>query len=217
MDTKNYYTILGVNEDASYEAIKTVYRKLALKYHPDKCPEEKKKECEEKFKEIAAAYYVLGDVKRRKEYDDYKKGTYAFRSGPGAGDFASQSGFDFNDLMNHFQTFGRTKGEYKTAGNNRYFFFDDQQDLFEGMGDYELYDNKALHKHETDIYAQLNLPRNVALAGGEVRFKLQDSRMITLKIYPNTKNGQKLRFKGLGKTCPCCDHKGDLTVTARFV
>ena len=227
MDVKDYYAILGVNEDASQEAIKAAYRKLAFKYHPDKCPEEKKKECEEKFKEIAAAYYVLGDAKRKKEYDDYRKGAYAFRSGPGSGDFASQSGFDFNDLMNHFHAFGGAKGGRKTARHDRYFSFDDLQDLFAGMGgssgvhigadtDYEFYDNNAPHQYETDIYAQLNIPRNVALSGGEVRFKLQDGRTITLKISPNTKNGQKLRFKGLGKRCPCCDHKGDLTVTVRF-
>ncbi|MFH1428866.1 MAG: DnaJ domain-containing protein, partial [Candidatus Margulisiibacteriota bacterium] len=106
MDTKDYYAILGVNEKASLGEIKSAYRKLAFKYHPDKCPEEKKKECEEKFKEIAAAYYVLGDEKRRKEFDDYRKGAYSFRSGPGSGDFASQTGFDFEDLMKHFHDLG---------------------------------------------------------------------------------------------------------------
>ena len=96
MDTKDYYAILEIDKSASHDEIKRAYRKLAFKYHPDKCPEEKKKECEEKFKEIAAAYYVLGDEKRKKEYDDYRNGAYSFRSGPGSGDFASQSGFDFD-------------------------------------------------------------------------------------------------------------------------
>jgi len=223
---KEYYAILGVAENASQNEIKVAYRKLALKYHPDKSPEGKKKESEEKFKEIAAAYYVLGDEKRKKEYDDYKKGTYAFRSGPGSGDFASQAGFDFEDLMKHFRNPG-ARGGRQQRGSNRYFFFDDLGDIFEGLGSAQKgysgayvgrgsLGEDAVHRYETDINADLSIPKNIALRGGEVKFKLQDSRTIMLKIYPNTKNGQKLRLKGLGARCPCCDHKGDLTVTMRF-
>jgi len=225
-DTKDYYAIMGVGESASSEQIKSAYRSLALKYHPDRCPEEKKKECEEKFKEIAAAYYVLGDTKRKKEYDDYKKGAYAFRSGPGSGDFASQSGFDFEDLMKHFHNIGARSGRQQ-KGFNRYFFFDDLGDIFEGLGsaekgypgayvDRESLEEDAVHRYETDVNAALSIPKNIALSGGEVKFRLQDSRMIMLKIYPNTKNGQKLRLKGLGTRCPCCDHKGDLTVSVHY-
>ncbi|MFC1576964.1 DnaJ domain-containing protein [Candidatus Omnitrophota bacterium] len=222
---KDYYKILGVNEGASPAEIKTAYRKLALKYHPDRCPEEKKKECEEKFKEISAAYYVLGDTERKKEYDDYRKGAYAFRSGPGSGDFASQSGFDFNDLMNHFRRAGSAKRRDPRGGHDRYFFFDDLTDLFEGLGaasdgagmytQYEFSDGGGAHKYNTDIYANLAVPRDLALSGGEAKFKLQDGRTITLKIAADTKNDQRLRLKGLGVRCPCCDHKGDLTVTVK--
>ncbi len=223
---KEYYAILGVAENASHDEIKAAYRKLAFKYHPDKCPEGKKKECEEKFKEITAAYYVLGDEKRKKEYDDYRKGAYAFRSGPGSGDFASQAGFDFEDLMKHFHDLGAHGGRQQ-RGSNRYFSFDDLGDIFEGLGsaqkgysgayvDRESLEEDAVHRYETDVNADLSIPKNIALSGGEVKFRLQDSRTIMLKIYPNTKNGQKLRLKGLGARCPCCDHKGDLTVTMRF-
>ena len=224
MDTKDYYATLGVSGGASQDEIKSAYRKLALKYHPDRCPEEKKKECEEKFKEISAAYYVLGDAKRKKEYDDYKEGAYEFRSGHGSGDFASQTGFDFDDLMNHF---GGIRGGHAHDTRDRYFFFDDLGDLFEGLRgasgghsgiytDYGFADTGAAHKHDTDINAELRLSPNIAVRGGEVKFRLHDGRTITLKIVPHTKNGQKLRLKGLGKTCPCCDHKGDLTVMVRF-
>jgi len=227
MDTKDYYAILGVGERASSEQIKSAYRSLALKYHPDRCPEEKKKEGEEKFKEIAAAYYVLGDIKRRKEYDDYRKGAYAFRSGPGSGDFASQTGFDFEDLMKHFHNLGGRAGRRQQRGFDRYFFFDDLSDIFEGLSaaqnsysgvyvDRESFNEDAVHRYETDVNADLSIPKNIALSGGEVKFRLQDGRTIMLKITPNTKNGQKLRLKGLGTRCPCCDHKGDLTVTVRF-
>ena len=195
-------------------------------FSPDRCPDRKKKESEEKFKEIAAAYYVLGDTKRRKEYDDYRKGAYVFRSGQGSGDFASQTGFDFEDLMKHFHNLGTRTGRQQ-RGFNRYFFFDDLGDIFEGLGtaqkshsdvyvDREFYDENAVHRYETDVNANLSIPKNIALSGGEANFRLQDGRTIMLKITPNTKNGQKLRLKGLGTRCPCCDHKGDLTVTVRF-
>lgn len=60
----NYYSVLGVSEDASNETIKKAYRSLALQYHPDKNPEG-----EERFKEISEAYEILSDPGRRKEYD----------------------------------------------------------------------------------------------------------------------------------------------------
>jgi len=222
MDTKDYYTILGVKPTADSEEIKRAYRKLALKYHPDRCPKDKKAEGEEKFKDITAAYYVLGDVKKRKEYDDYKKGTYTFRSGPGSGDFASQTGFDFNDLMRHFQDIGAKKSQSRRS-ESQYFFFDDLADIFKDLdssnshrgSQYTTYDfNKtgSLQSVDTDTLANLSIPANIANGGGEVKFKMTDGRTITLKISPGTKNGQKLRLKGLGRMCPCCNHKGDLFI-----
>ena len=66
---KDFYEILGVKKDATKDEIKKAYRKLALKWHPDKNPENKK-EAEEKFKEIAEAYSVLSDPDKKKEYDN---------------------------------------------------------------------------------------------------------------------------------------------------
>jgi len=226
MDTKEYYAILGVDESASSEQIKSAYRNLVLKYHPDRCPKEKKTESEEKFKEIAAAYYVLGDAKRKKEYDDYRKGAYEFRSGQGSGDFASQTGFDFEDLMKHFHNV-RAGGPRQQRGSSRYFFFDDVSDIFEGMssmrGDqtggaytvYDFMDTAGQQKYDTDTHADIKIPQNIAQRGGDVKVQLPDARTITLKINPGTKNGQKLRLKGVGKMCPTCDHKGDLIVSVR--
>ena len=226
MNAADYYSILGVSKIASQEKIKTAYRKLAMKYHPDRCPEEKKKECEEKFKDVASAYYALGDTQRRKEYDDYKKGAYTFRSGPGSGDFASQTGFDFDDLMKHFYDLGSKKTK-SAKRNNRYFFFDDLSDIFAGVDStsshasrryttYNFGNSGSLQKINTDIRANLSIPINIANNGGEIKFKISDGRTITLKINPGTKNGQTLRLKALGRMCSCCDHKGDLFITVNY-
>ncbi len=224
-DVKDYYKVLGLTKGVSQEEIKKVYRKLALLYHPDRVQEPGKKQAEEKFKEIAAAYYVLGDVKRRKEYDDYKQGDYSFRSGPGAGDFASQSGFDFNDLMKHFRN-AEAESTKQKDNFSRYFFFDDLGDVFSGLyseqgskdsfyNEPQFVENDFHQKVNTDLKADLEIPNSVALKGGQIKFRLSDGRNITLKINPNTKNGQRLRLKGLGRTCPCCDHKGDLIIKLR--
>jgi len=67
MSNKNYYDILNINKDASYDDIKKAYYKLALKYHPDK---NKDSDAEEKFKEISEAYEILSDNNKRLSYDN---------------------------------------------------------------------------------------------------------------------------------------------------
>ena len=66
----SYYDLLGVSKSAEETEIKKAYRKLAIKYHPDKSPEDKKEEYTEKFKEISEAYEVLSDSDKRKKYAD---------------------------------------------------------------------------------------------------------------------------------------------------
>jgi curved DNA-binding protein len=66
---KDYYQMLGLNRKASEDEIKRAYRKLALKYHPDRHPDDS--ESEEKFKEIGEAYAVLSDLEKRKVYDQF--------------------------------------------------------------------------------------------------------------------------------------------------
>ncbi len=97
---QDYYTILGVGKSASADEIKKAYRKLAMKYHPDRNPDDK--EAEDHFKETAEAYEVLGDLEKRKIYDRY--GADGLRSsgysGPGnAEDIFSSFGDIFGDLF----------------------------------------------------------------------------------------------------------------------
>jgi molecular chaperone DnaJ len=115
MAKKDYYDILGLDHTASKDEIKKAYRKLALKYHPDK---NKEKGAEEKFKEISEAYAVLHDDEKRKMYDQYGHAGIdqqyttedIFRTAD-FGDIFSGMGFDFNDIFEQF--FGR-RSRYAT-------------------------------------------------------------------------------------------------------
>jgi DnaJ-class molecular chaperone len=83
----SYYDLLGVSKSAEETEIKKAYRKLAIKYHPDKSPEDKKEEYTEKFKEISEAYEVLSDSDKRKKYDMFgKEAANMDQSGMGGGD-----------------------------------------------------------------------------------------------------------------------------------
>jgi len=92
MSKRDYYEILGVNKSAKKEEIKKAYRKLALKYHPDKNKGDKG--AEEKFKEASEAYHVLSDEKRKANYDQF--GHAAFDGSGGRGGF---SNFDFSSVF----------------------------------------------------------------------------------------------------------------------
>ncbi|MBN1931114.1 MAG: molecular chaperone DnaJ [Desulfobacterales bacterium] len=121
MTTKrDYYEILGINRDADTNEIKARYRKLALKYHPDRNPGNK--EAEEKFKEAAEAYEVLRDPQKRNIYDQY-----GHRGLEGTG-FSGFGGFDdifssFGDIFEDFFGFGtgrRSKSRARSGADLRY-------------------------------------------------------------------------------------------------
>lgn len=107
--TKDFYSVLGIDHSASSEDIKKAYRKLALKYHPDRNPDDK--EAEAKFKEISAAYEVLSDPEKRRRYDQYGHEGYtrsAARGGGGGGAEGGFGGVDPFDIFN--QVFGGAGG-----------------------------------------------------------------------------------------------------------
>jgi molecular chaperone DnaJ len=95
MAKRDFYEILGLSKSASAEEIKKAYRKLAIKYHPDKNPDNK--EAEEKFKEAAEAYEVLSDPEKRQRYDQF-----GHQGLGGAGGFGSGGGMSMDDIFANF-------------------------------------------------------------------------------------------------------------------
>lgn len=114
---KDYYEVLGVEKTADDAAIKKAYRKLAMKYHPDRNPDNK--EAEEKFKEIGEAYEVLSDADKRAAYD--RLGHEAFKNGGMGGPGGGAGGFGgFTDPMDIFaQMFGGMGGSFGFGGRQR--------------------------------------------------------------------------------------------------
>lgn len=206
---KDYYKILGVSESASEEEIKKVYRKLAVKYHPDKNPGNK--EAEAKFKDISAAYYVLSDPKRKREYDQVRK-----MGGAHASNFAGAQGFNFEDLLRQYGA----GGGRRQSGSSQYSAFGDIfEDLFSGTGQfrgagrsYQQYSAPKEQPQEVDadIIVNLRISREKAEKGGEVTFRSPEGKTISLKVPPQTRTGQKLRLTRQGHICPACNHEGDL-------
>lgn len=218
---KDYYKILGVSENAALDEIKSVYRKLALKYHPDRNPANSK-EAEEKFKDISQAYYVLSDEKKRKEYDDIRSGRHAY-----SGDFAQAQGFDFDEFLKQFS--GGVSGRGPDRGRSRrYSSFSDFSDIFsdlfsgqnqdEGQNAYSYSSQRPYQSRtvDSDLQATLKISRARAISGGSVSFRISNGKRISVKIPPDVKNGQKLRLVRQGKTCSCCRHEGDLILVVHI-
>jgi curved DNA-binding protein len=113
MSNRDYYKILGVNKSASNKDIKKAYRKLAMKYHPDR--NKGNKAAEERFKEISEAYAVLSDPEKKKQYDMF--GAEGFQQRYSQEDIFKS--FDFSDILREFG-FGNV-GSFKRGGGSGVF------------------------------------------------------------------------------------------------
>ena len=120
MAKRDYYDVLGVSKSASPDELKSAYRKLAIKYHPDKNPGDKS--AEDKFKEASEAYGVLSDKSKKENYENF--GHAAFENGGsgrgGFGGFGGFSGADFSDIFeDFFGDFGGGRRSSRKSSNNR--------------------------------------------------------------------------------------------------
>ena len=112
MAKRDYYEVLGLDKNASEDDIKKAYRKLAIKYHPDRNPGNK--EAEEKFKECAEAYDVLHDPQKRQQYDQFG---FNAPGGDGFGGFGGGGGFSMDDIFSMFgDVFGGHGGGFSGFG-----------------------------------------------------------------------------------------------------
>jgi len=188
MATKDYYDILGVNKKAGDEEIKRAYRKLAMKYHPDRNPN--KKEAEERFKEINEAYAVLSDQEKRKQYDTF--GAEGFRQRFTQEDIFR--GFDFDEILSGLFG-GRGRREFRFGGRGGFDF----GDFFSGQGGFQ--DTGRMPQKGEDILYQLSISLEEAASGGEKRVSYRKNGRISevsVKIPQGIPTGKKLRLAGKG-------------------
>jgi curved DNA-binding protein len=214
MAKKDYYEILGVPRAAPEDEIKKAYRKLALKYHPDRNPGNK--EAEEQFKGISEAYAVLSDKDKRKEYDTYGMSGFQQRytqediyRGFNIGDLFKDLGFGTGDIFS--TVFGRQPGgagagkETGRAGRRVHDF-----------GDFVTRDRTP--NTELDLQYELEIPFMDAMRGGEKMLTFtgqQGSEELKVKIPKGINTGQKLRLHGKGSRDPYSGRTGDLYVTVK--
>ena len=182
---KDYYKVLGVDEKSAPKDITRAYRKLARELHPDANPDDPT--AEERFKEVSAAYDVVGDDEKRKEYDEVRRlgpmagGAGGFGpAGPGAGGF-NFDGADISDLLGGL--FGRNRGSGGGAGAG-----------YRGAGP----------QRGADLEAELHLPFREAVQG------VTTSLHLTSDAPCSTCHGSGARPGTAPQMCPQCGGRGVL-------
>lgn len=190
MDYKDYYKILGVGRAASADDIRKAYRKLAVKYHPDKNGGDKK--AEDKFKDINEAYQVLSDEKKRAHYDQVGSAYSDFNArGGGANDFSGwyqQQGGGQRVNVNVEDLFGGAGG-----GGFSDFFRTIFGEAMRGQRRANPFAPEAT-AHEQDIDISFEESYN----GVTRQFQKPDGKKITVRIPAGVKTGSKVRVAGAG-------------------
>ena len=190
----DYYELLGVNRQASEAEIKKSYRKLALRYHPDR--NQGNAGAEEKFKEISEAYAVLSDADKRKQYDTF--GSKDFHQRYSSDDIFR--GADFSSIFRDMQSSG---------------FESIFEKMFAGSGNF----HGARGHRGDDVEDTIEIGFEEAYRGSERSLNLQVGGSaptpLKLKIPAGIKEGSKLRLSGKGGPSPHGGSPGDLYITVK--
>ncbi len=208
MDYKDYYKILGVSKTATQDEIKKAYRKLAVKYHPDK--NQNDKVAEAKFKEANEANEVLSKPDKRKQYDELgenwqnyqQAGGYANQGGSrpggsrrsGGGGFSTEDfyggGGQFSDFFENIFGGGGNAGSGRTGGRRA------------STGE--------------DLQAEMHITMEEAFNGASRQVTIGDSK-VNMKLKPGVSEGQILRLKGKGEAGRHGGANGDLLITMHIL
>ncbi len=193
MAKRDYYEILGVGKNASDDEIKKAYRKLALKYHPDKNPGNK--EAEEKFKEVSEAHEVLSDKQKRARYDQFGHAGVG-GAGSAAGNPFENGSFNFNGQGFNFD-FGGSGG------------LDDILGSIFGFGGGQRRPARGAD-HRTVVVltfeeAVFGATKTINVGGKELKIKIPEG----------IDDGMSIRLSGKGGAAPKGGTKGDLYVVVR--
>jgi len=198
MEYKDYYKALGVEKNAQKDEIKKAYRKLAMKYHPDHNPGDKK--AEEKFKEINEAYQVLGDDEQRQRYDQLGSSYQQWQQTGGRGNF------------NWDEWFTQQPGAQQPRGGGRMHVDMGDFDSVFGGGFSDFFNMifggavrqerpRAQHARRPSRQRSFEQPVKIsfqeAYEGGE-RMVQVDGRRLRVKIPPGAKTGTKVRMANAG-------------------
>lgn len=205
MAKRDYYEILGLSREGSPEAVKKAYRKLALKYHPDK--NQGNKDAEEKFKEVSEAYEVLSDSKKRVLYDQYGH--------DGMQSTFSGEGFNWSDFT-HFDEFGdifdNLGDVFRGFGGSSDIFGGGQQGRGPGRGSSIQYEVELDFEEAVfGVEKSIDLPRYEVCgsckgSGAKAGSKKETCQMCGGRGQVFTSSG----FFSIARTCNRCDGEGEI-------
>jgi curved DNA-binding protein len=185
---KDYYEILGVPRSASTDEIKKAYRRLALKYHPDRGGDH------DKFKEINEAYQVLSDPQKRAQYDQFGS-TFSGTSG---------GGFDFS---------GFSAGSRQTGGGFDFGGSEGFEFSFGGLGGLGDIFSDFFSQAFSTVQAEVEITPAQAVLGDKLSVSVNGEK-IDFEIPPGVQDGTQFRFQGKGRKTSS-GQKGDLILVVR--
>ncbi|MEO8085980.1 MAG: J domain-containing protein [Bacteroidota bacterium] len=194
MDYKDYYKVLGVVKTATSHEIKKAYHKLAVKYHPDKNPNDKISE--EKFKEVNEANEVLGNAEKRKKYDEVGEHWNERQA----------QGFNGQQRQNRNANYQYETGEEFNGSNFSDFF----ESVFGGGKQAQQRTSKG-----QDFNAEMNVSLEESYSGTTRQLQLETQKL-EMKVKPGVKDGQILRLKGKGGKGINGGQDGDLYITVHI-